>query len=67
MISDGRAIGLGNDFASCVNTGAKKSWVQQATSAAQGNGVDSVPMAFVNGSKVNATKADVVNAITSAS
>jgi protein-disulfide isomerase len=67
LISDGRAIGLGNDFASCVTSGAKKSWVQQATSAAQSNGVDSVPMALVNGNKVNATKADVVNAVTSAS
>jgi protein-disulfide isomerase len=67
LISDGRAIGLGNDFANCVNTGAKKSWVTQATSAANGNGVQSVPAAFVNGNKVNATKADVVNAVTSAS
>jgi len=67
LISDGRAIGLGNDFASCVTSGAKKSWVSQATSAANSNGVDSVPMAFVNGNKVNATKADVVSAVTSAS
>jgi protein-disulfide isomerase len=67
LISDGRALGLGNAFASCVNDGAKKSWVQQATSAANGNGVDSVPAAFVNGGKVDATKAAVVNAVTSAS
>jgi len=67
LISDGRALGLGNAFASCVNDGAKKSWVQQATSAANGNGVTSVPAAFVNGGKVDATKAAVVNAVTSAS
>jgi protein-disulfide isomerase len=67
LISDGRAIGLGNEFASCVNTGAKKSWVTQATSAANGKGVDSVPTVYVNGDKVNATKADVVSAVTSAS
>lgn len=67
LISDGRAIGLGNDFATCVNSGAKKSWVTQATSAANGKGVDSVPAAYVDGDKVNATKADVVNAVTSAS
>lgn len=67
LISDGRAIGLGNDFASCVTSGSKKSWVIQATSAANTKGVDSVPMAYVNGDKVNATKADVVNAVTTAS
>jgi protein-disulfide isomerase len=67
LISDGRAIGLGNEFATCVNSGAKKSWVVQATSAANSKGVNSVPAAYVNGDKVNATKADVVNAVTSAS
>jgi len=67
LISDGRAIGLGNDFASCVNSGSKKTWVTQATSAANSKGVDSVPAAYVNGDKVNATKADVVNAVTNAS
>ncbi len=67
LISDGRALGLGSDFASCVSGGQKASWVAQATTAAQTYGVSSVPAAYVNGEKTNATKQDVVSAVTSAS
>jgi protein-disulfide isomerase len=67
LISDGRALGLGSDFASCVSGGQKASWVAQATTAAQTFGVSSVPAAYVNGEKTNATKQDVVSAVTSAS
>ena len=53
------ASGRGGELAEVSN--------QQATSAAGEKGISSVPAAFVNGGKVNATKADVVNAVTSAS
>jgi hypothetical protein len=60
-------LGLGSDFASCVTGARKADWVEKATSAAQSYGVSSVPAAYVNGDKTNATKQDVVAAITSAS
>jgi protein-disulfide isomerase len=62
----GSSLGLGAGFASCVTGGKRLAWVGQATSAAQTYGVSSVPSAYVDGKKIDATKADLVNAITNA-
>jgi protein-disulfide isomerase len=62
----GSSLGLGASFASCVTGGKRVAWVGQATSAAQTYGVSSVPAAYVDSKKIDATKADLVNAITNA-
>jgi len=62
----GSSLGLGASFASCVTGGKRLAWVGQATSAAQTYGVSSVPAAYVDDKKIDATKADLVNAITNA-
>jgi protein-disulfide isomerase len=62
----GGTLGLGAGFASCVTGGKRVAWAGRATSAAQSHGVASVPAAYVNDKKLDATKADLVNAITNA-
>jgi protein-disulfide isomerase len=62
----GATVGLGAGFATCVTGGKRVAWVAQATAAAQNHGVTSVPAAYVNDKKIDATKADLVNAITNA-
>jgi protein-disulfide isomerase len=59
----GASLGLNAAFSSCVTGGKRLAWVAQATSAAQKYGVNSVPAAYVNDRKIDATKADLVNAI----
>jgi protein-disulfide isomerase len=60
----GVSLGLTATFSSCVTGGKRLAWVGQATTAAQNHGVNSVPAAYVNDRKIDATKADLVNAIT---
>jgi protein-disulfide isomerase len=62
----GATVGLGAGFASCVTGGKRVAWVAQATVAANDHGVSSVPAAYVDDRKIDATKADLVNAITNA-
>jgi protein-disulfide isomerase len=62
----GASLGLNAEFSSCVTGGKRLAWVAQATSAAQKYGVNSVPAAYVNDRKIDATKAGLVDAITSA-
>jgi protein-disulfide isomerase len=62
----GETVGLGPAFATCVTGGKRVAWVAQATVAANDYGVSSVPAAYVDDKKIDATKADLVNAITNA-
>ena len=66
LVRAGSSLGLGASFASCVTGGKRVAWVGQATSAAKDHGVSSVPAAYVDSRKIDATKADLVNAITNA-
>lgn len=59
----GHALGLGADWDYCIAEGRKRAWVNDATAAAHGDGVETVPAVFVNDRPVKATKADLVTAI----
>ena len=66
LIASGQRIGLGNDFATCVNDGKYKTWPTHTTDAASARGVSSTPTVYVNGAKVNPTLADITAAIAAA-
>jgi protein-disulfide isomerase len=66
FVTAGESLGLGSGFATCVTGQKKLTWVRQATSAAQGNGVSSVPAAFVNDQGIDTTESALVTAVTSA-
>ncbi|HEU5111166.1 MAG TPA: thioredoxin domain-containing protein, partial [Micromonosporaceae bacterium] len=62
----GRDLGLDEEFGRCVTEGRLVDWVARATSAAQADGVSSVPAVRVDGREVEAERADLVEAITNA-
>lgn len=66
LIATGRAIGLGDDFATCVNDGKYKTWPTHTTDAASARGVSGTPTVFVNGTKVDPTLDAVTGAIAAA-
>jgi protein-disulfide isomerase len=66
LISAGRSLGMGSGFADCVSSQRMVGWVDQATDAAEDFGVSSVPAAYVNNTKVQANRSDLVAAITAA-
>ena len=66
FVRAGAALGMGSDFASCVTGQQKLTWVRQATAAAQGDGVSSVPAAYVNDREIDTTESALVTAVTSA-
>lgn len=63
LVATGATLGLGDSFRDCVVKGDRLAWVRDATSAAQGNGVTSVPAAFVNGSKIGTKSSDLTEAV----
>ena len=66
LITTGQGIGLGSEFATCVNDGKYMTWPAHVTDAASARGVTGTPTVYVNGTKVNATLAEVTAAITAA-
>jgi protein-disulfide isomerase len=66
LVRAGEPLGLGSGFASCVSGGEKVGWVGQATSAAEANGVSSVPALYVNNQSVKANRSDLMAAVANA-
>jgi protein-disulfide isomerase len=66
FVTAGKSLGLGSGFESCVTGQKKLTWVRQATAAAQGYGVSSVPAAYVNDQEIDTTQSALVTAVTSA-
>jgi len=66
LIATGRSLGLGDDFATCVNDGKYETWPNHTTDSASARGVSGTPTVLVNGTKVDPTLAAVTAAIAAA-
>ncbi|GAA1757032.1 DsbA family protein [Luedemannella helvata] len=62
LITIGRGVGLGDDFAQCVSDKKYVTWVSKVTNAASERGVRGTPTVYVDGKAVEAT----VQALTAA-
>jgi protein-disulfide isomerase len=66
LVIAGNALGMGSGWAGCVTGGEKLGWVEDATTAANADDIDSVPAVRVNNTPVKATRTDLVTAIDNA-
>ncbi|MBT8226546.1 MAG: thioredoxin domain-containing protein [Dactylosporangium sp.] len=66
LISAGTSMGMGSTFEDCVSGQRRVDWVQEATDAAVDYGVSSVPALYVNSREIEASRADLVAAISDA-
>lgn len=53
IIEIGEGVGLGDDFASCVNDGTYLGWVEEGSDSARDDGIESTPTVFVDGEQID--------------
>ncbi|GGK06353.1 membrane protein [Pilimelia anulata] len=66
IIEIGKGVGLGDDFASCVDERTYRGWASHVTDGASERGVTGTPTVLVNGTKVDNDPAKITAAVTAA-